>query len=377
MNIKNTLAASVAGAALFALAAPMTASNANAGISNGNKNSLVISGQIVRSLLYADDGHKSDVFQTDGGTETSRLRFVVTSQLNESTSVGGIISMDTPLMNDMTTASLDNLPTTRISDTSNFSTRKDEISITHKRFGTLTFGKGSVATDGTDENGLDMGLLSAGVPTRPTVGAFNFRNSAGATTSVSAGTVFDDLNPLDRTVRVRYDTPTVAGFTASGDWIDGSAGDVALTYSGKFAGTAIDAIVGYMDKSGIDTTVDSAYGGSVGFEHDSGIGAALTYLKEKTNNTTTLKPSVYGGGLSYTANLYSGGATKADVTYAEYKDRVTKDDKGKSWQVGLLQNFDSVGMDAGLMYTHFAYSDNTSTNYDGISTVLFSTRLQF
>ena len=52
MNIKTVLKSSVAAAALFAIAAPA----ANAEIKSGNKNSLTMSGEVVRILWHADDG---------------------------------------------------------------------------------------------------------------------------------------------------------------------------------------------------------------------------------------------------------------------------------------------------------------------------------
>lgn len=376
MKLKNALTASVAGAALFALAAPVATSDAKADISNGNKNSLTISGQIVRSILWADDGTKDDVFQTDGGTTSSRVRWVAKGQLNEATTVGGIIEMNIPQPNPMGSATLTDAG--RGTGNGDWATRKTDISVAHKQFGTVSFGKGDPFTNGITENGVGMGVLSGGVNNRPTAAGFVFRNgSTGAATAIEAGDVFTNLDMHSRTVRVGYETPSFAGFSVGADWIDGSGGDVGVKYSGKFGGFAVDAGVGYVAYDGLSTARESRIGGSVGVEHDSGIGAALMYATDDAGAAGTDDPEGWGAGLSYAAGLYSAGATKFNVTYYSTENTQSNGDEGTSWQAAVLQKFDAVGVDAGLMYTHMSYDDSGATDYDDISTVLFSARMQF
>jgi len=66
MTIKTTLKTSVAVAALFAVAAPVVSSPAEAGLANGNDNGVVISGAINRSLMYVDNGSANGWLNTDG-----------------------------------------------------------------------------------------------------------------------------------------------------------------------------------------------------------------------------------------------------------------------------------------------------------------------
>lgn len=374
MKLKNALTASVAGAALFALAAPVATSDAKADISNGNKNSLTVSGQIVRSILWADDGTKDDIFQTDGGTTSSRVRWVAKGQLNEATTVGGIIEMNIPQPNAMGNSTLTS--TTRVAD-GDWSTRKTDISVAHKQFGTVSFGKGDPFTNGMTENGVGMGALSGGVNNTPTAAGFEFRNTAGVDQNIAAGDVFTNLDMHSRTVRVGYETPSFAGFSVGADWIDGSGSDFGVKYAGKFGGFAVDAGVGYVAYDGLSTARESRIGGSVGVEHDSGIGAALMYAQDDAGAAGTDDPEGWGAGLSYAASLYSAGATKFNVTYYSTENTQSNGDEGTRWQAAVLQKFDAVGVDAGLMYSHMSYDDSTATSYDDISTVLFSARLQF
>ena len=75
MDMKTTLKTSVAVGALFALAAPVASGSAEAGFKNQNsKVNLTMGGQIVRSLLHADDGERTQLFNIDGRSTSSRRR---------------------------------------------------------------------------------------------------------------------------------------------------------------------------------------------------------------------------------------------------------------------------------------------------------------
>ena len=95
MNIKTTLKSTVAVAALFAVAAPV----ANAEIKSGNKNSLTISGQVVRAIFHADDGMSSKTFQSGGNWTASRVRWIASGKVNENVTAGASIEMNIPISN--------------------------------------------------------------------------------------------------------------------------------------------------------------------------------------------------------------------------------------------------------------------------------------
>ena len=100
MSIKTTLKASVAAAALIAVAAPVISSPAEAGLANGNDNSVVISGSLNRALMYTDNGTANDWSNVDGGTDNSRLRILVSGKLTDSIKVGGVWEANLPVSND-------------------------------------------------------------------------------------------------------------------------------------------------------------------------------------------------------------------------------------------------------------------------------------
>jgi predicted porin len=95
--MKTTLKASVAAAALFAVSAPVVSSPAEAGLANGNDNGVVISGALNRSMQYVDNGSANSWVNTDGGTDNSRLRILVSGQLTESIKVGGTWEAKLPI----------------------------------------------------------------------------------------------------------------------------------------------------------------------------------------------------------------------------------------------------------------------------------------
>ncbi len=101
MNYKSTLKSSVAAAALFAIAAPVAPSvnAADDTLKSGNKNSLSISGQVVRALYYADDGKNSQFFHSDGGITSTRVRWVAKGTLDENVTMGATCELNSPLSN--------------------------------------------------------------------------------------------------------------------------------------------------------------------------------------------------------------------------------------------------------------------------------------
>ena len=57
---------------------------------------------------------------------------------------------------------------------------------------------------------------------------------------------------LSRDDRLRYDTPSFAGFMLSTSWVDGDELDVALRYGREFNGTEVAAAPSYWDAGPTD-----------------------------------------------------------------------------------------------------------------------------
>ena len=172
MNIKTTLKASVAAAALFAVAVPV----AEAGtVSNGNGNSVTVSGQINKAWMYVDDGKSESSAIVDNDNSGSRFRILGSGKVNEAVSVGTALEVEFQdnasnnfQVNDTngdgaTTGSVNSDGAASLSNSANgnsgfgqtyFNQRRMEAFISHKQFGKISIGQGPTASDGTAETNL-------------------------------------------------------------------------------------------------------------------------------------------------------------------------------------------------------------------------------
>ena len=141
-------------------------------------------------------------------------------------------------------------------DWGRFLLRKAEGYLNSQQFGVLWLGQGSMASDGTAEvdlSGTDViGYSNVSDLAGGQLFAFADRNGLSA---VNVGSVFSNLDGLSRKLRVRYDTPSFAGFTLSSSYgtqvvpepTEIDVWDVALRYAGEFGGFKMASAVAYSD----------------------------------------------------------------------------------------------------------------------------------
>ncbi len=114
-----------------------------------------------------------------------------------------------------------------------------EVLASHPRFGTLTLGQGPTASDGTSEIDIPGTGLVGYSSVQDLAGGTFFNCDDGGLADTSVGDVFSSPDSLGRKVRVRYDTPTVAGLAVSVSHTEDDARDVALTYEKDIEGAAL------------------------------------------------------------------------------------------------------------------------------------------
>lgn len=102
--------------------------------------------------------------------------------------------------------------------------------------GKLSLGQQSMATDGI----IEINLANTHVAARPLqIMPLNF-----------SGSLSGLYLPYDgyRATAAKWESPTLAGFTASAAWTDTESFDVALRYAGEFSGFRFAAGIGYRDQ---------------------------------------------------------------------------------------------------------------------------------
>lgn len=347
----------------------------------GNRKvSLTVSGLVNEQVMFWDDGHTSDVYQTNNTNISTRFRFLGQAQISPDASAGYMIELEAIAASSLVNQNSDeSIGAVRI--------RKAEWFLKSNSLGQITVGQGSSSTDDiilASTSGChpacfsDMGLNGGGFLLRQTDGTL-----AGTTSMIR---VLQGSLDTDRVNRIRYDTPTFAGFRATASWGEDDMWDVALWYAGQLGDFKVVAQGGYFEDtegdglnpvaSGVPAGIDfSEWKGSASILHQPS-GLFLTGMYVHRNWDTTLPDYDFWyvrGGISQ--KFFGLGKT---VLYGEYgngQDGVTGNaavafDLGLTavtdsdidvWGIGLVQHIDAAAMQLYVGYKNF------SADVDGIA----------
>jgi hypothetical protein len=343
--------------------------------------SLSISGHVSRQITIVDDGRTS-VRHSD--SDFSSSRFVMKG--------AGRINADLKVATKIETAVDDARNSPAIHDAVNggrtgddLRTRKAEIQLTHKSFGTVWMGAGDTASNGATESNFSTFTMLPGCTGCVMNGAFRTTsastgsgpNAVGRLVAGAANGAFGQQDGLGRSTRIRYDTPVIAGFMASTSHLDNQAWDVALRYSGKFAGTKLKAAAAYSN----DQT-DEQMGASAAFLHSSGIGggANFEYIQDDTRNdgANGEDPYFYGAHLSFKSKFNEMGSTQIVYMFDSANNKAGSGDIGTTHSVGVAQNIDAAAMSIDVRFTHaHLEADRLLLDNDTVKALSVHTRVKF
>ena len=369
------LKTSVAAAALFAVAAPVSA--ADDSLSSGQpKVKLQIYGKINKAMMWADDGVSSRAMVVDNDITSSRFGLIATAPVNEMVSFGAKMEYEFQSngSNDMTLH-------TGAGDTgagqTNFSERVAEVTVAHKTLGKLSLGQGPTASDSTAEVDLSGTGIVAGSVAITSFTSIQFRNETTKAILGSVGSTFTNLDGLGRNDRIRYDSPSFAGFALATSYVSGGMGDVGVTYGGQWGRIKAAAAVGYWNQSGTSTTIESGWDGSVSLLDASGLNFTMAGGKRnhKSSNANP-DPDFIWGKIGYMAKIFGAGSTNFAVDYGKTDDFNGRSTSGKTYGISAVQNFKDIGADAYITYRNFAY-DAVGTNADDVRIIMTGLQVQF
>ena len=246
-------------------------------------------------------------------------------------------------------------------------------------YGSFYAGQDSMASDGIGDRDLSGTGLVTAISISDVAGGFQFRDGVNALSGVTIGDAFDSFDG-SRRGRVRYDSPTFAGFTvgvAYGEDIltsgnDDEFWDVALGYETELAnGTQIEAGLGYQvrQRSGSQDREDTF--GSFTVLLPSGFNVSVAAGDRNTGG------NYYYGKIGYIARVLPFGDTAMSIDYYSGSDFETVGDSSDSWGIGIVQDFDAQNIEAYLGYRDYAYSDTAAVSYQDASSIIFGTRWRF
>lgn len=362
----------------------------------GNRKvSLKISGWVNKALLIWDDGNDSDAYNVDNTYGSTRIRFTGGAKINHEWSAGYRIEVET--LTDRTfsvsQASDDNANSLRIRDSNMY--------IKSKTLGKLTLGHGSSPTDNLTFSSNPGGFSSIVSGAQAdflgnssfTVNGIAIFNLTGSVQSAS----FFESSFL--TNIVRYDSPTIGGFTISASWGEDDFYDVAIKTTQKFGDFTFKASAGYRVFDGNDLNGQARgvqkeenllanfglmhnptglfiHGQYSGFEYDTAVAA---------NDPD----DVYGwhlqGGIKQRWNSLGkttlwGGYTEINNGYARLSTAVIAagtDTEVSKVQLGFIQEIDAAAMHLYITYEHQEFDISNQAAIDDIDMVLVGGVVKF
>lgn len=403
MNFKNTLKSSVAVAALYAVATPVTAIAADDTFSSGNKNSLKISGQIVKAITHADDGTSDKTYFSDGNWTSSRLRWVASGKLSDTITVGGAIEMNTPQSNTADSLTLGTAVGSRgtSADAAAWGIRHSYIYAKHKTAGKLTLGQTSVAADGSGEAKYTINGMFAGSDGSSYGSGVFFNNvataSAPTNSTVTVGNAITNMDHAGRADILRYDFPKFMNVSVKTSVKDDGQWDVGAAWSDKFDEFKVQAKAGFTDTNQ-DVSKNFIATGSIAVLHDSGLNASMAGGKTGYQNqyesfgTPTGDtagdgiddPHFFYVGIGYNAKLFGVGGTGFHLGWNTTDNNVLKnnhdDNEGEAWAISAIQQFKSIGTEIGIEYANYSYDSKSGTaenTFDDVDALTLMTVFKF
>lgn len=246
--------------------------------------------------------------------------------------------------------------------------------------GTFSLGQGSMPLDGVAESDLGGTVVAAKSTIPEANGAYLFRTSAGGISSITIGNTFDNYDG-DRRFRLRYDTPDFGGFSlglAYGEEVlssgnDNTYYDAAVRYSESFGAIRVIGAIGSAWEN-TATSVTRVTIGSVSVMDDrSGLNASLAAGLSASGSEPNY---IYFKG-GWNVEVFAAGTTKLAFELFRGSDYITAGARSDMWSAGVIQNFDTLNLEAHVSYRAFSYKENTAVSYQDADTLMIGARWKF
>ncbi|MEO1733111.1 MAG: porin, partial [Pseudomonadota bacterium] len=251
-----------------------------------------------------------------------------------------------------------------------------------ERAGTFSAGQGSMVGDGIAEFDLSGTGLVTEVAVVDIAGGYKLRRVGDTATVPTSGIeISDAFDNFDgsRRGRVRYDSPSFAGFKVGASWgrnilsssDDDTYYDFGITYESEFNGAQLEGGIAYQvrDRDGTDDNTETVVA-SGAVLLPSGLNVAVSLGTEQDEGT------YYYGKIGYKADWLAIGTTAVAVDYYMGDDMVSDGDSSAAVGLGLVQKIDDLNLEAYLGYYHYSYEDTTS-DFEDASSIIVGARWRF
>lgn len=265
--------------------------------------------------------------------------------------------------------------------------RHADLFLNSHRMGTFTLGHGSTASDGTAEMDLSGTKVVAYSPVDymaggqywydPDVPWYTVDEQSGEEifTGRQISQTIANMDGLSRRDRVRYDTPSLGGFTLAASAIEAGAVDVAARYERRFGNSKLAAAVAWASPGDLKSWEDQ-FDGSVSYLHSSGFNLTLAGGLQNFDIEGRDDPNYWYGKVGYRAHFFAPGESAFSVDYGIWNDLHKNSDEAKSLGVAYVQGVKDWGTEFYLAYRLYQL-DSINRDYDAINAVMAGARLKF
>ncbi|WP_406649790.1 porin [Aliisedimentitalea scapharcae] len=338
---------------------------------NGSGGSVLLYGQLSPAYVWVDDGVSTYSNLVDNGHSNSRVGLWVTQPVGQDTFT---FNFETALGLRQSFAVSQNFTPKGVNWSRTF-LRKIDFAYNSDQYGKVSFGLGSMATDGiaeSDFGGTGMALYNG---IGDAAGAFRFQPVSGIGATVPIGTVTASLDG-GRRGRVRYDTPEFNGFrvaVAAGTEVllanDDDFYDIALRYRTDVGTAKFKGGFGWSRRVRNGVNRDNTVG-SMALELQSGLNFAVAAGNRHGGGDYTY------GKIGYNANWISAGQTSLGIDYYDGNDFLVGGSSSGAMGIAIQQKIDRINTEVYMGYRTYELND-TATVYHDIDSLIVGARWKF
>ncbi len=331
---------------------------------------LAVSGQVNRAVNMVDDGDNTKAYYVDNDASNSRIRFIGTAKMTDDLTLGSRLEFAIA-PNESSTVTQGN----EGGDENFLQDRWAEVSFDSKTFGKLSLGKGDTASNNTAEVDLSRTDVIDYASISDIVAGLKFRTKSGKDlTSFNVSDAFNDQDGLSRQSRVRYDTPSLYGFSLAGSVISNQRSDAALFWGGQGLGFKAAAAAAVSNPNQDNTNL--RYDGSFSILHEA-TGLNLTLSAGRLDKDNQGDPTNLYAKLGWIANFFDFGYTAFGVDYTQSSNLPDGTYDGYSVGASVVQSLDNFGTELYLQYRLFSLDSGPNPAVEDINAVTAGARVKF
>lgn len=339
-------------------------------VSGDDRIKLSLSGQINRAMNLVNDGSTAKLYHVDNNASNSRIRFTGSAQITDNllleTRIETAISPDNSALVSQTNQSPDSF----------FNQRWAEISLQSKTLGKLSLGKGDTASKGTALQDLSRTDLVQYVGIVDIAGGMLFRKTGDRhdLTTIRVSNAFSHRDGLGRQSRLRYDSPSLLGFTLAGSLVSEQRSDLALYWGGSGYGFKAVGAVAVANPRLSDSGMQ--YDGSFSLLHRAS-GLNLTVSGGIQKHTVAKENTNLYVKLGWIANFTRLGYTAFGIDYANSGNMPSNNDRGHSFSGAVVQSFEKYATELYLQYRLYRLDKADGTQLSDIQVSTLGVRVKF